>query len=255
LSITISKLELDSAELKVKSAELQLNAAKEYMNKLKEKTNTQVIDSASIAVEKAAKAKKIAEAKWNSTIIKAPFAGIITRSSISEGIFISKGTELITMYEKDKFIAKINVPDYIATGIKEGQNADIQIKETDKEEYKGVVKSIIASRNHVTNVYSVEINVKNDNKDIKKNMYATVKILKEDGNDVLAVPNECIIKKNDKTYIYVAKGNKAKIVDVKIGVSNDTITEIKSGIKENDLVIFEGQNSINDGDLIEYRVE
>ena len=64
-------------------------------------------------------------------------------------------------------------------------------------------------------------------------------------NDVILVPNAAVQTKNGQAVVRTLKNNKEADVIVEIGDSNDTQTEIISGINEGDEVIIGITNSTN----------
>ena len=63
----------------------------------------------------------------------------------------------------------------------------------------------------------------------------------------VGVPSGCIQKRGGKDVVFVFEGGKAVMRTVEKGIESEGYTEIKSGMKQGDKVITEGQNFLNDG--------
>ena len=55
---------------------------------------------------------------------------------------------------------------------------------------------------------------------------------------------------NEKHYVYKILDDKAMLTEVQIGIKNDSVIEIKSGLNVNDIVIYMGQEKLKDGSKI-----
>ncbi|HLD24966.1 MAG TPA: hypothetical protein VJB96_03560, partial [Patescibacteria group bacterium] len=69
------------------------------------------------------------------------------------------------------------------------------------------------------------------------NMSANATIITATKNDVLLVPTTAIITENGTPYIRLMKNKQITNVEVAIGLSSDSQTEILSGVNENDMIV------------------
>jgi len=68
-------------------------------------------------------------------------------------------------------------------------------------------------------------------------MSADVEVIVSKKEHVLIIPSQAIVEKSDGKYVYVAKGNKAVVRQIKTGQFNWTFTEVTEGLQEDDIVI------------------
>jgi multidrug efflux pump subunit AcrA (membrane-fusion protein) len=64
---------------------------------------------------------------------------------------------------------------------------------------------------------------------------------------VLVVPHAAVTREGDDAFVFVVSGGKAERRSVMLGLSDDTSTEIRSGVKAGELVVTSGQNGLPDG--------
>ena len=70
-------------------------------------------------------------------------------------------------------------------------------------------------------------------------MTAAVNITVRELSDVLLVQNRAVRQVNGKRVVYVLKENKPVAVEIQLGATSDTNSEVAGGnLKENDLVIL-----------------
>jgi len=65
-------------------------------------------------------------------------------------------------------------------------------------------------------------------------------------HSALLVPDNSIVRVEEKSYVYVVRGQVAKRVPVTLGVSYEGWTEIKKGIKKSDRVVSGGVQSLKE---------
>jgi len=85
--------------------------------------------------------------------------------------------------------------------------------------------------------YPVVIAFKTDLSNIYAGMAVSAKIITEVKNDIVLVNNGAINTSNGESVVKVMKNNKISEVVVETGSSNETQTEIISGISEGDVVV------------------
>jgi len=96
----------------------------------------------------------------------------------------------------------------------------------------------------------VQIKVPNPKRRIKPGMFPNVKLILEQAENVILIPKEALIRKEDGDYIFVVREGKAHLCKVDKGLENGKMVEIIKGIKEKDLVIITEQRKLKEGDLV-----
>jgi multidrug efflux pump subunit AcrA (membrane-fusion protein) len=98
-----------------------------------------------------------------------------------------------------------------------------------------------------------KVSIKLDNADhfIRPGMYTKVSFVKERTEAKVAVPREAITRAKGKTTIAViAADGTATIKDVVLGATNNTIFEVKQGLKPGDRVVTLSYSPIKDGQKV-----
>jgi multidrug efflux pump subunit AcrA (membrane-fusion protein) len=93
------------------------------------------------------------------------------------------------------------------------------------------------------------------NSDLKANMMASVALKDYSVDSAITVPNRLILQDTkgvNYTYVYVAKGGLGSIErrDLVLGVANNDMTEIKSGITPGEKVVDRGIRSVQPGQTV-----
>ena len=91
--------------------------------------------------------------------------------------------------------------------------------------------------------FEVRVSIDNPGGELKANMTANAEILLNEHKNVLTVPENAVIYDSQKNATVEIPDKKQKDgerkVPVKVGLSNGSVTEILSGLKEGDQVILQ----------------
>jgi RND family efflux transporter MFP subunit len=80
-----------------------------------------------------------------------------------------------------------------------------------------------------------------------------VEIDAEEHRNVVLIPTAAIVREGEDTAVMIAAGEKAQRRPIVLGLSNDQIAEVRSGIKAGDRIIVDGQAGLPDGASIKTR--
>jgi HlyD family secretion protein len=197
------------------------------------------IRSAEILVEQ--KENDLSDAKENlaNYSIRAPFDGVIATIDVEKGDSVSSATTLTTLITTQK-IAEITLNEVDVAKVKVGQKATLTFDALEDISITGTVLSIDTEGEVSQGVVSYGIKIGLDTQDerIKSGMSITADIITDAKQDVLIVPNSAVKSQGNSYYVELTEATGGvKQQTVEIGLSNDTSTEIVSGLKEGDTVV------------------
>lgn len=182
--------------------------------------------------------------------IEAEFDGVISEAEVTEGSAVSQGLKMFTLQSTEDVNVNINISKYDYDKIAEGQKADISLG---GNTYQGTVKKV--SRIAVANekgapMISAQVHIDNPDDNIFLGVDAKVVVHAAQATQVLVVPNSVINIGKDGSFCYVVEDGVIVKKLVETGLSSDSMTEIKSGLEENDAVILDMGNHM-EGDAVE----
>ncbi len=180
-----------------------------------------------------------------SSTITAPAAGVIKGLTITPGAIVtvtssssnstSTSQVLGSVYQEGPIQSQVNISEIDSTKVSEGQKATLILDAFPNLTFTGKVVSINTNgvvSSGVTS-YPAVISFDSGNDHIYPNMAVTAKIITNIKPDVILVPSAAI----QAGQVRVMKNGKVTSVPVEVGDSNDTQTEITSGINEGDNVV------------------
>ncbi len=230
--------EVDQAESDYKASLAQVEAAKYQIEKAQAVYNSSLVN-------------------LGYTKITAPVDGIIISRDIDMGQPVAatlNAPELFTIAQDiEKMQIEVAVSEADIGKVKEGQTAKYVLDGYPNDVFYGKVTQVRIDSTTTSNVvtYTVIVSVDNSELKIKPGMTANVSIIVSESKDVLAVPNFALkfsppenTKRYEKQGLWIKEKGKLVRKEVVTGASDDTYTEIKSGIKEGDLVATGNKNPV-----------
>lgn len=193
------------------------------------------------------------KAQLSKTVIKAPFSGVIDEVYVEKGEVVSPSQQgLMRIVNLNKMYISTTVPETYIGKLKVGTQVDVYLTSLGKS-YKGKVRQVGNFINPNNRSFGIEVSVPNPDNLLRPNQVAKLKVIDYVRKDAIAVPTNVILEDGEKNkYVYVVsnsngKTGTAKKAIVEIGKSSDNVTEILSGINDEDVIVTEGMNTISDG--------
>lgn len=190
----------------------------------------------------------------NSATVISPASGTISDLMLAPGIILSansatSNTSGATIVSS-QIIGKISNPNgqLIATTslteidiikVKANQKVSLTLDAYPDNTFTGKVLAVNTNGSVSSGVTSYPVTILLDpvSIDIYPNMAVNAQIITNIKTDVILVPSTAIIITNNQSTVQIMKDKKPMTVDVEVGSSNDSQTEIISGINEGDEVI------------------
>ena len=203
------------------------------------------------------------------TKIRSPIDGVIVAIPVNEGQTVNSvqsAPTIVKVAQLDKMTIEAQISEADVINVKKGMPVYFTILGQPNRRFDGLTLRAIepapGSINTETTSSSSSSTTKSaiyynglfdvDNPDhvLRISMTAQVYIVLSEAKDVLTIPSQAIQKKlgNNKAIIYLLdKHNEIEEHEVTLGIDNNVNVEIKSGIKEGDMVVVSGTNGASLG--------
>ena len=205
------------------------------------------------AQQKAVNQLEVQIAKTN---VKAPFSGVIDDVITEQGNMVSAGlSELIRIVNLNDMYISTDVPETYITNVTTGKSVEVffpVLGETVDSKVRQTGNYI----NDANRTFNVEIAVPNNDKNIKPNLTARLKINDYTNPEGILIP-QSIISENAEgaQYVYVLQTQNdgktiAKQQIIKTGKTQGDNIEILEGLDADTQLIDEGARSVKDGQVV-----
>lgn len=238
-------LDLAAAEQSVKEKEASLANLKAGADSLD-------IRSQELTIRQRQNSLSDAREKLSDYTIRAPLDGIIAELSVKVGDQASSGTALATMVTKQK-VAEVSLNEVDVAKVKVGQKTTLTFDAVEGLNITGEVAEVdtLGAVSQGVVSYAVKITFDTQDERVKSGMSVSAAIITDVKQDVLIAPSSAVKSQGNGYYVEVfdqsvagSQGNLAftsatppKQQPVEVGISNDTDTEIISGLKEGDRIV------------------
>jgi len=192
------------------------------------------------------------EEQLSYTTIVAPMDGVILSRDVEIGdavssILVLGSTATLVMTEGDttQVYVQGKVDEADIAHVYMNQPARIKVESFRDRIFSGKVTKIAPLGVEKDNVTTFEVRVSIDNAagELKANMTANAEILLDEHKNVLTVPENAVSYDNQKNaFVNIPDRNQkdgSRKVPVKVGLSNGSVTEVASGLKEGDQVVLQ----------------
>lgn len=230
-------LDLAASERSLKEKEQKLADLKAGATELE-------IKSKQLAVQQKENSLIKAQQDYADYFVRAPFNGVAAEVNVVKGDSVSSGSAIMTLITDQK-IAEVTLNEVDAAQVKAGQKAILEFDAVSDLSITGEVAEIDTLGTVTQGVVSYNVKVAFDVQDerIKPGMSASVTIIVDSKQDVLLVPIGAVKIQNETNYVEVLVNGQPQKKTVIIGSSNDTMTEIVSGLEEGEKVVTQTVNN------------
>lgn len=193
-----------------------------------------------------------AETLINFSKITAPFAGVITWRGVDPGAFIpaAQGPGVVRLTDFSKVRVQVAVPEPETPLIKTGLPIKLKITELPTRDFSGSITRLSYSLDPATRTMLAEIELPNDNSELRPGMFCTVHIGVEKKNDALLVPIAAVLQEKNGASVFKEANGAAKKTSVKLGFIDSNSAEILDGATANDRLAVIGKQALADGQPI-----
>lgn len=241
--------------LDLASAQANLKDKQNALADLKTGAQTLDIQSSQLAVTEKQNALLDAQEKLADSSIRAPFDGTLAKINVKKGDSVSAGTAVATIVTTQQ-IAEVSLNEVDVAKIALADKVTITFDAIPDLQMTGLVASIDTIGTVAQGVVTYNVKIAFDTQDarIKSGMSVSAAIITNTKTDVLMVPNAAVKSNANGHYVLIldqlakdkqtnsSTGIESKAtptqVPVEVGISNDTSTEITSGLNEEDFIVM-----------------
>jgi len=176
----------------------------------------------------------------NNLEVRASMDGVIARyePEVAVGQQVDMGRWLGNIYNTGDMEMYAQVDDVDVLLIQTGAPVEVTVDAVQGKTFEGSVTYVSTAGMDQKGIaqFSVNINVKGG-PELRPGMQARAYVKAGSAKDVLLVPLEAIFEEDGQTKVEILENNLPRAVPVELGLMNDRVAEVKSGVEEGQLVI------------------
>ena len=244
----MDRVQLDQAKLQLSNAETEL----ERIKKLYEQGGVSQSDYEAMELQ-----CKVARTSYNNllenTILRSPINGVVTARNYDRGDMFGMAAPIFTVQQivPVKLLVGISEADY--TKVKKGDKVSLTVDARPGKVYEGRITRLYPTIDPATHTFNVEIQVANQNRELRPGMYARVTVTFGQNNSVV-VPDASIVKMQGSgqrsVFVFNAADSTVTEKVVTLGRHTDGLYQILDGVNEGDEVVVKGLASLRNGSKV-----
>jgi Cu(I)/Ag(I) efflux system membrane fusion protein len=178
--------------------------------------------------------------------------GFVAHLGIREGMYITPGTEVMSIAQLDRVWVLAEVFERQAAWVRPGQIAEVVLDFLPGRRWQSSVDYVYPEIDPDTRTLTVRMRFDNKSEILKPNMFARVTIHGTETPEVLHIPREALIRGGSVDRVVLALGaGKFRAQPVTTGVEAGDRIEVRGGLATGDVVVTSGQFLIDSESNIE----
>ena len=188
-------------------------------------------------------------------VVRAPVEGTVVALPAQLGMTVSQVVPLariaggvgleIRLYVAERFISRISI----------NQPCEITLDAWPGEVFRGSVSEVSPTLDTASRTMEIRVNVDNPGARLKAGMFAKVRVITEQKNDIVKIPVAGMLNRFGEQYVFIVDlsdpaapvARKRLVVP---GILIDGVQEIAQGLAPNEEVVIRGQTLLEDGSRI-----
>jgi HlyD family secretion protein len=247
---TASRQQRDNAAAQRDSAAIAMDTAKKNLALLQEKSGPQSTGLASTQVDQARAQSELAQSQLSNAIIRSPLTGVVASRSVDPGELVAAGTPAFVVMDTSSLTAEASLEESTVRSLHRGQSVTVHVDASGPEALTGIVETIAPAADARTQGWLVKVRVSAPPASVRPGMFARLSFPVDERPQALVVPNNAVVMESGVAYVWVVSGGAVKKTAVQVGVADDAVTEITSGLSDGASVVTEGQSFLNDGESV-----
>ncbi|MEY4669942.1 MAG: hypothetical protein RL518_2641 [Pseudomonadota bacterium] len=182
---------------------------------------------------------------YEKSLIKAPYDGIVAELNLEVGE-LSQITAVIPLAPirvvdvKPRYV-RAEIDEVDLPKVKVGLPARVKILAIRKEPFKARVRKVVpfvSSIREQDRTSEIELDIDSDGLLLPAGASADVEVITDTKDDVLTVTSRALLGRGEDRYVYTLSGSKLKKTPVKVGIYGYIVSEIVSGLSQQDEVVL-----------------
>jgi membrane fusion protein (multidrug efflux system) len=179
-----------------------------------------------------------AEKQQDKTVVRAPFAGIVSERPVNTGDVVQVGNPVVTVVNPERLRLEATVPVSALTVLRVGTEVDFEVSGYEGKRYTGRVERINPVLDPSTRQVRIHVAIPNVAGRLVAGLFAQGRVAIEQ-RTALSVPVSALDLKTPTPSIRRLRGGKVELVAVELGLRDDVaqLIEIKAGLEPGDTVL------------------
>ncbi|MBN1243025.1 MAG: efflux RND transporter periplasmic adaptor subunit [Spirochaetales bacterium] len=198
--------------------------------------------AAEVSVEQAGLSLERSRAEFAAATLRAPFAGLVTRSSFQSGDYAPANSQIVSVVDSSRILFRAEVDEYDIGKVRTGLPATVTVPALEERSFRARVELISPSAEVVNSiaVFRVGVVVDNAELELRPGMGADV-VIQISSEKGIVIPLKAVTTVRDRSYVdLVGADGTVETVRVEIGTDDGRNVVVTEGLEAGALVVLPG---------------
>jgi len=246
-------VELDNAEERANLAEAEATVidSRAQFRRARELLESRTVSESQVqqleATMNADEARlRAAQARFEQTLVRAPFAGRVGLRQVSPGSLVNPGMVITTLDDLSSVRLDFTVPEAFLGVLGPGLAIRARSAAYEGRAFDGQVATIDTRVDPTTRAVTIRADLPNEEGLLKPGMFLTVRLAGQSRTRVL-VPEAALVPEGDRQNVYLVRDGRSWRTDVVVGRRLRGEVEILEGLRAGDKIVVEGTQKVAHG--------
>ncbi|MEK9905931.1 MAG: efflux RND transporter periplasmic adaptor subunit [Rhodospirillales bacterium] len=193
---------------------------------------------------------ELARARHSKTKILAPFDGVIGLKKVSVGDYVQAGAEIVNLERIATLTVDFRVPERYLRVAVVGGKVEIELDAFPGTVYEGTIYAVDPRVRTADRSVAIRARLDNSKRQLRPGLFARIRLIVGRQVTAIVVPEEAIIPRGDRRYVFRIVDEKALLSEVRTGLRETGRVEIVGGLKPGDQNITAGQAKVRNGSQV-----
>ena len=208
----------------------------------------QELEDARTALRVAEAVAALAQARFEKTRIRAPYAGLVGVRRVSPGAYLREGTVITDLTRVDEMKVAFSAPERYARDLRSGVAIELMTPAFPAERFAGRLSVVDPVVDAGTRTLRLVARIPNPGYRLRPGMSADVNVTLAERSHALSVPDEAVFAEGNQNFVYVVKPDSTVArAAVTLGSRDSMQVEVVEGLTPGVRVITAGHQKLFEG--------
>lgn len=208
------------------------------------------VDTAKADVEQAKQSLRVAELNLRESFVRAPIKGTVQTRTVQQGQYLTAGTVLATILQREPLLLRFQVTELDAPRLKPGMTATFQLKGRPRE-FTAKLTLVADAADPQTRMVPVTAQLDPTDHDywLRPGSFVAVTIPVGEARQGIVVPSLAVAPTEQGNVVYVVDDKNiahAKVVELGMRTPEGGV-ELRTGVKPGDVMVIRGIEPLTEG--------
>jgi RND family efflux transporter MFP subunit len=182
--------------------------------------------------------------------IESPLDGVVSARKLDPGALVGPtggAGPILTIQKLDTLRVFVPVNERDAASVAVGQQARLELDALPGRSVEGRVVRISPAFDPVARTLDAEVQIQNKDGRLRPGMYGRAAIVTDVHRGALVVPASAVQISNERSFVFVLRGDKVARVAIRTGVDGGDWLEVVAGLSREDQIVTAGADVLSDG--------